>query len=102
MLNKQLEHGKRKQEFNSKSYCSFNSHIMVVYEQDYHKLYLSNRTAVPIIVPANWIKMPAEIKIGTAKPISSVASLSGFGKRVGLRVASSKPSGWSSIQAQLE
>jgi len=71
---------------------TFKSCIMFVDLQECHKLYLSNRTIFPITVPANWIKMPAEIKIGTARPISNVASLSGFGKRAGLRVASSKPS----------
>ena len=38
------------------------------------------------------MKVPAEIKIGAANPISKVASLSGFGNLAGDRVASKKPS----------
>jgi hypothetical protein len=49
--------------------------------------------SMPIIVPVNWIKLPDETKIGTARLISRVASLRGFGSRIGDKVASSNPSG---------
>lgn len=54
--------------------------------------YLSSRTTVPITIPASRINPPEEITIGTANPISRVASLSGLGNRAGVRVASRKPS----------
>ena len=54
--------------------------------------YLSNRMSMPINVPANRIKPPAETKIGTAKLIARVASLRGFGNLIGVKVASSNPS----------
>lgn len=55
-------------------------------------LYLSKRTAIPTIVPANRINMPPEIKKGTKSPNSNVIVLSAFGARDGDKVASSKPS----------
>ena len=65
---------------------------MFVQDKSTNIIYLSNRTKDAINVPASWMKTPADINIGTANPISKVASLSGLGNRTGLRVASSRPS----------
>jgi hypothetical protein len=48
------------------------------------------------------MKVPEEIRIGTAKPIMRVASLSGLGSRAGVRVASNKPSECSNATNSLE
>lgn len=81
----------RKPKFQSKA-------LTLISDNNIMKFYLSNRTKIATIMPTNRIKPPAEIKIGTAKPISSVASFSGLGNRTGVKVASSKPSGYFSMK----
>lgn len=69
-------------------------HLCMLIWKNKKEIYLSSRTIPPMIVAASRTKVPAEIKIGVARPRSRVASLSGLGNLAGASVASKNPSGY--------